>query len=408
MFKNIKNKIKENIEIFSLIFLILASASSTIYLNHKKNINDLTFNNFIENIYLKKTINHIIKNLDPKYQKIKHKIKKGETFDKILDNYSIDKKEILKIKNSLNKKEIYIHFFKATEINKNINSVNKIIKTLLKENFSREDCLISIGGGITGDVGGFAASIFKRGLKFINVPTTLLSQVDSSIGGKTGVNTKLGKNLIGSFYQPSLVISDIQFLKTLPKREIICGYGEILKHSLIAEKQFYKFLKKNSKRIFNLSSPFIEKTIYKSCKIKMKVVEKDEKEKGLRKILNFGHTFAHAYEASLGYSKKLNHGEAVILGMKTALNFSLKKKLIKEIDYNSINNHINSCNLPSKINKFFKSKDLNKILSFMTKDKKNTTKKISLVLLKRIGSPVINQEYTKKSLGIFLKKELSN
>ena len=321
---------------------------------------------------------------------------------------NISKKIISEIKNSFDKKEIYIHFFKATEINKNINSVNKIIKTLLKENFSREDCLISIGGGITGDVGGFAASIFKRGLKFINVPTTLLSQVDSSIGGKTGVNTKLGKNLIGSFYQPSLVISDIQFLKTLPKREIICGYGEILKHSLIAEKQFYKFLKKNSKRIFDLSSPFIEKTIYKSCRIKMKVVEKDEKEKGLRKILNFGHTFAHAYEASLGYSKKLNHGEAVILGMKTALNFSLKKKLIKEIDYNSINNHINSCNLPSKINKFFKLKDLNKILSFMTKDKKNTTKKISLVLLKRIGSPVINQEYTKKSLGIFLKKELSN
>ena len=125
---------------------------------------------------------------------------------------------------------------------------------LLTKNFSREDCVISIGGGITGDISGFAASLFKRGLKFINIPTTLLSQVDSSIGGKTGVNTKFGKNLIGSFYQPNLVISDVQFLKTLPKRELICGYGEILKHSLIANKSFYSFLNNNSNKIFKLSS----------------------------------------------------------------------------------------------------------------------------------------------------------
>ena len=123
--------------------------------------------------------------------------------------------------------------------------------------------------------------------------------------------------MIGSFYQPDLVISDIQFLKTLPKREIICGYGEILKHSLIANKNFYNFLNRNVEKILKLSSPFIEKAIYESCKIKKNVVEKDEKEKNIRKILNFGHTFAHAYEASLGFSKKLNHGEAVILGMKS-------------------------------------------------------------------------------------------
>ena len=321
---------------------------------------------------------------------------------------NISKKIISEIKNSFDKKEIYIHFFKATEINKNINSVNKIIKTLLKENFSREDCLISIGGGITGDVGGFAASIFKRGLKFINVPTTLLSQVDSSIGGKTGVNTKLGKNLIGSFYQPSLVISDIQFLKTLPKREIICGYGEILKHSLIAEKQFYKFLKKNSRRIFDLSSPFIEKTIYKSCKIKMKVVEKDEKEKGLRKILNFGHTFAHAYEASLGYSKKLNHGEAVILGIITALKFSLNIKLISFNDYKIIIKHLVDNKLPINIKRYFSSKNLSKILNFMIKDKKNSSKKINLILLKKIGSAVINNEYDTLKVKKFLSNELAN
>ena len=267
---------------------------------------------------------------------------------------NISKQFISKIKKSLNKKNIYVHLFKANEINKNFSSVSKILEILLNKNFSREDCVISIGGGITGDVSGFAASLFKRGLKFVNIPTTLLSQVDSSIGGKTGVNTKYGKNLIGSFYQPDLVISDVQFLKTLPKRELICGYGEILKHSLIANKSFYKFLDKNSDKILKLSSPFIEKAIYESCKIKKNVVEKDEKEKGLRKILNFGHTFAHAYEASLGYSRKLNHGEAVILGMKSALNFSLKNSLIQISDYKSIISHISKTNLPSEINKFFK------------------------------------------------------
>ena len=321
---------------------------------------------------------------------------------------NIPRKIISKIKKSLYQKKIYVCFFKANEINKNLNSVNKILNILLNKNFSREDCVISIGGGITGDTSGFAASLFKRGLKFINIPTTLLSQVDSSIGGKTGINTKYGKNLIGSFYQPNLVISDIEFLKTLPKREIICGYGEILKHSLIANKNFFNFLNKNAKKIFSLSSPFIEKAIYESCKIKKNVVEKDEKEKDLRKILNFGHTFAHAYEASLGYSKKLNHGEAVILGIKTALNFSLKNNLLKKNEYNSVINHISKSNLPSRINKFFKVKDLNKILSFMTKDKKNNSDKISLVLLKKIGSPLINQEYSKRSLGLFLKNELSN
>jgi 3-dehydroquinate synthase/shikimate kinase/3-dehydroquinate synthase len=293
-------------------------------------------------------------------------------------------------------------------MNKNFSSVNKILNILLNKNFSREDCVISVGGGITGDITGFAASLFKRGLKFINIPTTLLSQVDSSVGGKTGVNTKYGKNLLGSFYQPNLVISDVQFLKTLPKRELICGYGEILKHSLIANKKFYNFLDKNSDKILKLSSPFIEKAIYESCKIKKDVVEKDEKEKGLRKILNFGHTFAHAYEASLGYSKKLNHGEAVILGMQSALSFSLKYNLIQKNDYYSILKHISKVKLPSKIRSFFKIKDSNKILSFMTKDKKNNSNKINLILLKKIGYPIINKQFKKNNLSDFLKSELRN
>ena len=150
---------------------------------------------------------------------------------------------------------------------------------MLNKNFSREDCLIAVGGGITGDVGGFAASLFKRGLKFINIPTTLLAQVDSSIGGKTGINTNHGKNLIGSFYQPRLVISDLNFLNSLKKRELICGYGEILKHSLISNNNFFNFLNKNASNIIELRTFYIQKAIYESCVIKKKVVEKDEKEK---------------------------------------------------------------------------------------------------------------------------------
>jgi len=319
---------------------------------------------------------------------------------------SVPKKFVTKIKNSLKKNKIYICFFNASEANKNFGIVNKILEILLNKNFSRDDCLISIGGGITGDVSGFASSIFKRGMKFINMPTTLLSQVDSSIGGKTGINSYYGKNLIGSFYQPNLVISDVDFLKSLPKREIICGYGEILKHSLIRDKNFFKFLDKNIIKITQLNSPFIEKAIYESCKIKKNVVEKDEKEKNLRKVLNFGHTFAHAYEASLNYSKKLNHGEAVILGMKTALSFSLSLKMLEKRDYNLILNHVNNLNLSISVNKFFTKKNLNKILFFMAKDKKNKSQKINLVLLKKIGSPQINNEYSKERLKKFFNNYL--
>ena len=326
----------------------------------------------------------------------------------IVIDKNISKNIILQIKKSLKAQSICTYIYNANEVNKNLNNVNKILDILLNKNFSRDDSLISIGGGITGDICGFAASLFKRGLKFINVPTTLLSQVDSSIGGKTGVNTKYGKNLIGSFYQPNLVISDVQFLKTLPQREVICGYAEILKHSIIADRKFFNFLEKNSSKILNLSSPFIEKAIYQSCKIKKQVVEKDEKENNLRKILNFGHTFAHAYEATLGYSKRLNHGEAVILGMKTALNFSLQINLLKKSDYSSIINHIVKTKLPSSISKFFQIKDLNKILSFMIKDKKNNSDSINLVLLRKIGKPLINKTFKKKRLSLFLKNELRN
>ena len=326
----------------------------------------------------------------------------------IVSDKKVPKYFIKKIVKSLSKKQITTYFFNARETNKNQFSVNKILKILLKKNFHRNDCLISIGGGITGDVSGYVSSIFKRGIKFINIPTTLLAQVDSSLGGKVGINSIHGKNLIGSFYQPSLVISDTNFLKTLPEREIICGYGEILKHSLILNKKFFLFLNNNAKKIINLESPFIQKAIKESCLIKKSVIQKDEIEKDLRKILNFGHTFAHAYEASLKYSKKLNHGEAVLLGIMSASKFSYNNNLLSKNDFKLIQNHLVNYKLPINLKKFFISKDVKKILSFIEKDKKNSDKKINLVLLKKIGKPVYNLKFNYKKLHSFLKKELIN
>ncbi len=321
---------------------------------------------------------------------------------------NVPNKMISKITKSLKNRKVYKFIFIANEKNKNIKYVNKILQILLNNNFSRQDCLIAVGGGITGDVGGFAASLYKRGLSFINIPTTLLSQVDSSVGGKTGVNTKEGKNLIGNFYQPKMVLSDIEFLKSLPRREIICGYGEIFKHSIILNKKFFNYLNNSFYQILNLKSPFIEKAILESCKIKKQIIEKDEKEKNLRKTLNFGHTFAHAFEATLGYSKRLNHGEAVILGIVAALKFSLVIKLIKSKEHNEVIKHIHNAKLPFDIKHYFSYKDLNKILTFMMKDKKNTSKKINLILLKKIGSAVIDKEYSKSKVEKILKKELFN
>ena len=232
----------------------------------------------------------------------------------------------------------------------------------------------------------------------------MLSQVDASIGGKTGINNKYGKNLIGSFYNPDLVISDINLLKSLPKREIVCGYGEILKHSIISKRKIFNFLNKNKLKILNLKSPYIEKAILDSCKIKKKIVELDEKEKKLRKVLNFGHTFAHAYEAAMGYSKKLNHGEAVILGIKTAAKFSLESKFLSKKNYNIISSHIDKIKINQKFKDILIKKKLNRILNFMSSDKKNISNEINLILLRDIGKPVINKNFKLEKIRQFFTK----
>ena len=279
---------------------------------------------------------------------------------------------------------------------------------MLKYNFNRNDSLIAVGGGVVGDVSGFAASIFKRGLKFINIPTTLLAQVDSSIGGKTGINTSFGKNLIGSFYQPNLVIADIDFLKSLPKREIICGYAEIFKHSIISDKKFFNFLLKNFDKIIKLKQPFINKAIYKSCLIKKRIVEKDEKEKNLRKTLNLGHTFAHSYEAAYKYSKKLNHGEAVLLGINSASEFSLKEKFLNLREHNLIKEHIYTIDKSLHVKNYFGKKDVGKLLEFMKNDKKNNSNKINLILIKKIGNVAYNNFFDLNKISKFIRLQFYN
>ena len=330
-------------------------------------------------------------------------LKKNKIFSSkfllVIDN-KVPDKLINKVKKSL-KKKTYLIFLKSSEKNKSQKNVEKIINFMLKNNFNRNDCLISIGGGIIGDLSAYVASIFKRGLLYVNIPTTLLAQVDSSIGGKTGINTKYGKNLIGTFYQPKIVISDISFLKSLPKREILCGYAEIFKHSLISNRVFFNFLNKNIKKILDLEAGYIEKSIYKSCIIKKNIVEKDFKEKGLRKILNFGHTFGHAYEAALGYKLNLNHGEAVILGISSAARFSQDNKVLNDKEYRIISKHINKINKKLSLRNYFKKRSIKKIIKFMSSDKKNFNDKINLILIKKIGKVDFNYKFNSNNIERF-------
>ena len=314
---------------------------------------------------------------------------------------------IKKLNISLKKYNPKVYKLPAKEKTKDIKVAEKIIQNLLKNNFNRSDCIISFGGGILSDLSAFVASLTKRGLKFVNIPTTLLAQADASIGGKTGINSSLGKNLIGTFYQPDFVLVDISLLYTLPRREMICGYGEILKHSLISDKKFFLWLTKNGKKIINKQSDdLIKKALIKSCKIKSSIISKDEKEKNLRMILNFGHTFAHGFEGAKKFSNRLNHGEAVLLGMIVASEFSYKNRLLKLKDFLLIKKHYHDLNLPSKIKKYFNKSEVKKIIYFMKKDKKNINNKINLILIKKLGKTTKPNSFTTKSSE--LKKFLNS
>ena len=312
----------------------------------------------------------------------------------IISDKKLPKFILKKLVKSLKNYEVKIFELAVNEKIKSFKIANKIIEELLKNNFNRSDCVIGLGGGIIGDLSAFISNLTKRGLKFINIPSTLLAQVDASIGGKTGINSKQGKNLIGTFYQPEFILSDVSILKSLPQREMISGYAEILKHSLILDKKLFLWLSENGKEIiYNKNNILLKNAIIKSCKIKCNIVNKDENEKNLRMILNFGHTFAHGFEAANKFSNKLNHGEAVLLGMIIASVVSNKNRGLSSSELELIKNHYIDLKLPMNLKKYFKKMDINKIIYFMKKDKKNFDKKINLILLKKIGKA----DWSKKS-----------
>ena len=345
----------------------------------------------------KNTLNLItgkIKLLCPKTKKI------ALIFDK---NIPLQYKKIISKK--LNKYELIIHTLNANEKNKSLRYVKILIDKLLQKNFNRSDLIIGIGGGVTGDLIGFVSSIFKRGINFINIPTTLLSQVDAAIGGKTGVNTNYGKNLVGSFFQPKLVIVDTNFLKSLSKKEMVCGYAEILKHSLINDKKFFDWLKINTKHIFSHNSEKLIYAIKKSCKIKLFFVNKDVNEKDLRMILNFGHTFAHAIEVKNNYSKNITHGEAVLSGMILATKLSVVKKVCNKKILNDLVKIYKENNLAYTFKRYSELKVIKNLIPYLKNDKKNDDDKINFILLKKIGKTTMPNKH-KISINQ-LKKDIS-
>ncbi len=314
----------------------------------------------------------------------------------------LDKKIDHVIKLSKKNKKFEILKIDGGEKIKNFQYFEKISNKLIRLNLDRRSVLIAIGGGTIGDLSGFIASTIMRGIEFNLIPTTLLSQVDSSIGGKNGINSNYGKNHIGTFYQPKKILIDTSLLKTLDLREIKVGYSEIIKHALISDKHFFNWLRKNYKAIYKLKPNIVEKAILKSISIKSKYVINDTKEnlenKNSRAILNFGHSFGHALENFYKYTNKLNHGEAISIGMVVEANISYKLGYLSYKNYNNIINHFEEANLKTFDKNIFNEK----IYKALQKDKKNYNNTINLILLKNIGESIFKKnlrlEHIKKLL----------
>ncbi len=280
----------------------------------------------------------------------------------------------------------------ASEKNKTYSSVIKIHEFMQRKKFGRDSLLVAVGGGITGDIGGFAASIYMRGIPYIQIPTTLLAAVDSSVGGKTGINLNTAKNFIGSFYQPEAVFIDVNFFNTLPFEERLCGLGEILKYGFLTEKRIFNYLKKNGSKILELDSTAIKKIVAESVKYKSSVVIADERESGIRKLLNLGHTFAHAFE--MNSKHKIKHGHAVIIGLVAAV------RLAKNLELVSEKNYMEFLSLLLPYSEYIKLKNAGSraVYKSMFSDKKTRGGKLKFVLPVEIGKILIDVEADKKGV----------
>ncbi|KPK43006.1 MAG: hypothetical protein AMJ78_00085 [Omnitrophica WOR_2 bacterium SM23_29] len=307
----------------------------------------------------------------------------------IITNSLIKRRYAQNILRSLDKHKINSTFdiVADTERSKSLSICLCSIQNLARFDQKRRVFIVAFGGGVVGDLSGFIASIYKRGIPYIQIPTTLLACVDSSIGGKTGVDLKFGKNLVGSFYQPSLVLSELSFLKSLSLRQVRSGMAEVIKYAIIKDKKFFGYLEKNYKRILNLERAALEYVVNCCAKIKAKIIEQDEREEmGIRTILNFGHTLGHAIEAASAY-QRYNHGEAIALGMILASRISRRIGLLKGIDLRRIENLITAVSLPV----FIKGLSLEKILKAYYRDKKFIGEMNRFVLISDIGKIVIKQ-----------------
>ncbi len=274
------------------------------------------------------------------------------------------------------------------EAYKNSETLNLIYDALLKNRCERSTTLIALGGGVIGDLTGYAAATYLRGVPFIQIPTTLLSQVDSSVGGKTGINHPLGKNMIGAFYQPKLVLADIDTLQTLPKRELSAGVAEVIKYGLIRDTDFFDWLETNIQLLMSLDGAVTTYAIYRSCKNKAEVVVADEHEAGERALLNLGHTFGHAIENAMGYGVWL-HGEAVAAGTMLAADLSQRMGWLSAIELKRMHALLTASSLPVRAPNL----GVEKYLDLMGMDKKVVDGKIRLVLQQGIGKAVISSDY---------------
>lgn len=297
----------------------------------------------------------------------------------------------------------------AGEKSKSIEMLNSIVEGLLEAKMERGDLVIAFGGGVVGDLAGFAAAITRRGMDFIQIPTSLLAQVDSSVGGKTGINSPHGKNLIGAFHQPLMVIADTDVLKTLSEREFRAGYAEIAKYGLINRPDFFDWLEKNRKGIFSIGAPLIE-AVAISCQCKADVVKEDEKESGVRALLNLGHTFGHALETATQYdSSRLVHGEGVSIGMVLAHKFSNRLNLCDMETVERVERHLKACGLPTHPNDIpGELPPAEKLLEFIGQDKKVTRGKLNFILTKGLGQSYIAKDVPASEVLSFLKETLES
>lgn len=319
-----------------------------------------------------------------------------KTYSKIfvITDKNVAKLHLSKLESVLQKTKISFKTIKITagEKTKSFQFLEKICEKILISGIDRKSLIIAFGGGVIGDLSGFIASILLRGIDFVQVPTTLLAAVDSSVGGKTAINTKSGKNLIGSFYQPKLVLCDLNFLKTLPARQIKSGYAEVVKYGFIYDKNFLQFLEQNYKKVFaDFDEEILQKIISRSCEIKSEIVCKDEKEFGERALLNFGHTFGHVFETETNYSELILHGEAVALGMVMAAKMSHNLQMISEDDFLRVKTHLKNCGFEINPKKIKKDWNLKNLITHLYKDKKNENQNLTFILLEKIGAATVKK-----------------